>query len=42
MMMTFSKKLINYYTSGVKTTRDYKNMEELNTWEDLVRKMKLT
>ena len=42
-MMTFSKnKLTDYYASGVKATRDYKNMEEINTWENSVRKMKLT
>ena len=40
-MMIFSKKITNYYASGVKATRDYKNMEELNKWENLVRKMKL-
>ena len=42
-MMTFSKnKLSDYYASGVKATRDYKNTEELNTWENSVRRMKLT
>lgn len=42
-MMTFSKnKLTDCYTSGVKATRDYKNTEELNTWENSVRRMKLT
>ena len=42
-MMTFSKnKLTDNYASGVKATRDYKNTEELNTWENSVRRMKLT
>lgn len=40
--MICSKKLTNNNASGVKATRDYKNMEEFNTWENSVRKMKLT
>ena len=39
--MICSKKPTNNNTSGTKATRDYENTEELYTWENSVRKMKL-